>query len=55
MSQVSTQIQHALDDNFSLVALKCLVILLGVVIIVLALCINNKLALAGVGAWVLFP
>lgn len=47
--------QEAINRDFSLVALKGAIILLGVVFIVLALTINNKWALAGIFAYGALP
>lgn len=48
-------VKRAIHDNFSLVALKGIIILLGLFFIVLALVVTDKRVLAGTAAYIALP
>lgn len=55
MGELVERLQEKAYDDFSLVGLKAAIIILALILIFLALSINNKWVLAGVLAWELLP
>lgn len=55
VTRLAERVQEAAYEDFSLVGLKAAIIILALLLIFLALTINNKWVLAGILAWEVLP